>query len=233
MAVLDDAAATEWDAINRHLVTARLASATVHDARNVLQTISGMAELISMRRAADKPIDDRVIAIQQLCMELGERLDAYRAVQAERPSAVGTVDLGVICGRAIELRATSWGRTHITVANSVSEGLLVSADPPGLLRIVLNLLLNAEQALGDNGGGRITVSARVDGDLVRLVVEDSGPGVPPEEEPHLFTIARADGRLATGLWASARLAALSNGTLTWLGADGRRAAFELTLRSGG
>lgn len=227
-----DPSGGQWDAINRHLVTARLASATVHDARNTLQTISGMAELISMRRPGDKQLDDRVNAIQQLCLDLGERLDAYRSVQAERPPALGRVDVAALAARAIELRATSWGRLRIASVNAVPAGTVVNADAPGLLRILLNLVLNAERSLIDAGGGDLTISANEEAGEVTIVVDDSGGGVTTAEEPHLFQLQRADGTVATGLWTSSRLAELSGGSLTWLGPTGRRAAFALRLPSG-
>jgi signal transduction histidine kinase len=227
-----DAAAAQWDALNRHLVTARLASSTVHDARNALQTISGTAELIAMRRPDDKYIEERVTSIQTQCADLGQRLETFRAIQLERPSAVGAVNLHEIAATAIGLRETSLGRKSIAAANEIPPDMSAQGDAAGVLRVVLNLLLNAERSLVDAGGGRITMSATTDGAVVRLVVEDTGPGVSAAEEPHLFSKARADGLAATGLWASARLAGISGGALRWLGAGGRRSAFELELASG-
>lgn len=227
-----DAAAEQWDAINRHLVTARLASATVHDARNSLQTISGMAELIAMKRAGDKQIEDRVASIQQQCLDLGQRLEAFRALQLERPALVGRLDLHQLAAHAIELRETSLGRLDIATLNHIEAGTLVQGDGAGVLRIMLNLLLNAERSLVDAGGGELVASATDEAGIVRLIVEDSGAGVSEAEEPYLFTTRRADGLHATGLWTSARLAEISGGSMRWLGAEGRRSAFELTLPSG-
>jgi signal transduction histidine kinase len=229
----NEAAAAQWDALNRHLVTARLASATVHDARNALQTISGTAELIAMRRPGDKQIEDRVASIQLQCADLGQRLEAFRALQLERPPAVGPLNLHQIVSFAIELRETSLGRLNIAMVNHVPQDLAAQGDAPGVVRIVLNLLLNAERSLVDGGrGGRITVSGAADGAVTRMVIDDDGSGVSEEEAPHLFSKTRADGLVATGLWTSARLAGVSGGTLRWLGADGRRAGFELELASG-
>src|SRR5262249_53282354 len=57
-----------------------------------------------------------------------------------------------------------------------------------LQQVVLNFVVNAEQAILMSGRlpGRITVRARDDGERVLLEVEDTGPGVPPENEAKLF-----------------------------------------------
>lgn len=226
---LDDVARAQFDELNRHLVTARLASSTVHDARNALQAISGTAELITMGRAPDPQLDLRVSSIQQQCGELGNRLEAYRRIQAPSPAGTSSIRLSDLVGHAITLRRTSWGRLRITDFVSIPEEVVVKAEPAGLLRIILNLLLNAERSLVDVGGGLVSLSAELHGDLVALVIEDSGPGVSAEVAPHLFQPSGPNGRLTTGLWTSARLAEASGARVRWLGSEGRRAAFTVDL----
>jgi C4-dicarboxylate-specific signal transduction histidine kinase len=57
-----------------------------------------------------------------------------------------------------------------------------------LQQVVLNFVINAEQAITSNGAGerRITIRTREVDSAVRLEVEDSGPGVRPEDESKLF-----------------------------------------------
>jgi two-component system OmpR family sensor kinase len=226
---LDDVVLAQLDELNRHLVTARLASATVHDARNALQAISGTAELITMGRGPDPQLDLRVSSIQQQCGELGNRLEAYRRIQAPGPGGQTSIRLSDLVGHAISLRRTSWGRLRITDFMSVPDDVVVKADLAGLLRILLNLLLNAERSLIETGGGLVSLSAELHGDLVILTVEDSGPGVSADVEPHLFQTTGPNGRLTTGLWTSARLAEAGGARVRWLGAEGRRAAFTVEL----
>jgi two-component system C4-dicarboxylate transport sensor histidine kinase DctB len=108
----------------------------------------------------------------------------------------------------------------------------VKGDAVGLLRILLNLILNSERAVIDARGGLITFAAEAGPETARLVIEDSGPGVAPGVERFLFHLLGEDGRLTTGLWTAARLAALSGATISWLGPAGRPSAFELVLASG-
>ncbi len=56
--------------------------------------------------------------------------------------------------------------------------------------MLLNLLVNAEQAIGQDG--RITIRGRAAGKMVELMVEDTGPGIPADEQERIFE------RFATG-----------------------------------
>jgi len=221
--------ASQWNALNRHLVTAKLASSAVHDARNTLQAISGMAELITLGTSAARTVEDRVNAIQQHCVVLGERLEAFRALQADAPRRPAPLEIARLTAKAVELRQTTWGRAKITCAVSVPEGILVHADGLALLRVLINLLLNAEASLIAHGGGRITITVDADDEAVRILVDDDGPGVSEAEEAHLFSTTRANGEIATGLWVSKGLAEENGGDLSWRGRDGARATFVLRL----
>mgnify|MGYP000971808675 FL=1 len=75
---------------------------------------------------------------------------------------------------------------RVTLERDVASGLpAVSVDADACRQIVLNLLLNAVDALA--GEGRVRLSLSVDGDdRVLLQVTDSGPGIAPSVRAHLF-----------------------------------------------
>jgi signal transduction histidine kinase len=124
----------------------------------------------------------------------------------------------------------------------LSNGLEVRRDFPGDLpavycdpvqvgQVVLNLLTNAAQAMGDSGGV-LTLSARtVDPGTVELEVRDAGPGVPTELRDRIFeplftTKARGIG---LGLAVSRSLAEANGGSLALAASDGPGATFVLRL----
>jgi two-component system sensor histidine kinase CpxA len=70
------------------------------------------------------------------------------------------------------------------VAIDVPAGLKALAEPELLSRALSNVLRNAIRYAA--GAGPITLTARVENELVRIIVADCGPGVPPESLPKLF-----------------------------------------------
>jgi two-component system, NtrC family, sensor kinase len=70
------------------------------------------------------------------------------------------------------------------VALSIPGGTLASADPGPLSQVLINLLINAAQAM--EGKGRIELRTETVGSRVLLHVEDEGPGLPPEAQRQLF-----------------------------------------------
>lgn len=221
----------EVDLLNRQRLAARLLSATVHDARNALQGISGTAELLTMGLAdGGVQADDRVRAILRHAHWVGERLEQLLKLSLESPLQAERLDVARVCSRAIDFRKASWSRQGIS-AVLPPQGLTIQADFLATLRVLLNLVLNAETSLLLTGGGVITLTAAVVDAAMVIVIDDEGPGVSEENEPCLFTTRTHSRRLATGLAASRRLAEQMGGSITWLG-PARRSAFALQLPMG-
>jgi signal transduction histidine kinase len=201
--------------VNRLLVVTRLLSSTVHDARNSLQSISGTAELLSMALPNVDRAEERVRSVLRECGSLGERLEEYLSLLTRQADVPTRVDLRRVCANAIDLRRASWGRMRVVPVLRVPAGTVVFSSASDVLRVVLNLILNAERAITVAGGGELVLATEDrDGD-VALLMEDAGPGVSADHEPRLFeTFVRPDGGLATGLFVARYLAAQANGDVT-------------------
>jgi signal transduction histidine kinase len=70
--------------------------------------------------------------------------------------------------------------------NEVSADAVVRADRDQLFRVLLNLGSNAQEALANGSGGLITIGAWRQGDRMVIEVADTGKGVPPAAQAHLF-----------------------------------------------
>jgi signal transduction histidine kinase len=74
---------------------------------------------------------------------------------------------------------------HVTVAKEIEPGVRIMGFPGQLDQVLMNLLTNAAQAIGDKGG-TIRVTARNQDDRVLLTIADDGPGIPPDVLPRIF-----------------------------------------------
>lgn len=123
---------------------------------------------------------------------------------------------------------------HVEHAVTAANGRPVPLDPALLGRLVEELLENA--VIHGNPGGRIIVRHERLPDLLRLVVEDTGPGIAPADLPHLFEpYYRADDArtrgsgTGLGLTTALSIARLHGGTIRAANREGGGARFEVDL----
>ena len=176
----------------------RLAGGIAHDFNNLLTAILGYTELLLTNRAEDHPDRADLLEIQkagQRAAALTQQLLAFSRKQVLLPREV---DLNQIVS-GLKSMLDRLIREDITLTCNVSpEPAIVKIDPTQIEQVILNLVLNARDALPGGGDIRIEVatvpSGAVDapaehsaeGAYVRLRVTDNGVGLAPEVRAHLF-----------------------------------------------
>jgi signal transduction histidine kinase len=98
----------------------------------------------------------------------------------------GEVDLATVVRTAYDVVAPAWAQRDLAVALEVpADPVLITGDEDMLERVVVNLLSNAVKFTPD--GGHATVRLRTADDEALLEVEDTGIGIPADEQDRLFT----------------------------------------------
>ncbi|HJV05001.1 MAG TPA: HAMP domain-containing sensor histidine kinase [Actinomycetota bacterium] len=123
----------------------------------------------------------------------------------------------------------------VTARVEAEPGAYAVADPDRLLQVLTNLVTNAVRHAGPDA--TITLRSRAEGGRVRLEVSDDGPGIPPEELPHVFdrmfrgARARTDtaGGAGLGLAIAASLTEAMGGSISVASEPGRGATFTIDL----
>jgi len=223
----------------------RLAGGIAHDVNNLLTAVMGGAESVLARGATPESAEDlrEVLAAAQRGADLVRRLLAFARRQQLAPRVVALN--GAVSALAPLLRRTL-GRS-ITLRLELEEpGRCVRVDPSMLDQVVVNLAVNAAQAMPE--GGRITIATGhrtvlapepqgrttiPPGRWVTLDVADSGPGIPPEILPRLsepfFTTRREQGGTGLGLATVLGILRQSGGEITVESAPGQGATFRVWL----
>ena len=151
---------------------------------------------------------------------------------ARPPRPAGAADVAQIVARALELvRFSEKFRTVEVAISGLEQPLPVVGDASRLEQVVLNLLLNAANAM--DGRGRLAITARAipaERELVELRVEDDGPGIPEADlgrifEPFFTTTAGS----GLGLAISYGIVQAHGGTLTAANRPTGGACFTLRL----
>ena len=164
-------------------------SGVAHELNNPLATILTWAERLSQR-----PVDDQMKRGLETILSESER--AAKIVRnlltfaRKRHTTRAMVDVNQIVRETLALRSYEQSLANITVLEALAAGLpLAFADPHQFQQVLLNLIINAEQAMiGANGRGTLILRSwhDLDGDAVILEVNDDGPGVPEDLQPRIF-----------------------------------------------
>jgi len=208
----------------------RLLSQVIHDFRSPMTVISGYVQLME---ESDDPAQRRRYAEEILA-----QFEAVASMQREVLAfARGESDVFVrrvyldrfFADLARQLRHEVEGRA-VEVVLDVEPKLVGRFDTERLTRALLNLVRNAVEAMGQEGG-RVTVGARRDGAELSLFVEDTGPGIPEAVQARLFqsfVTANKEGGTGLGLAIVKRIVEQHGGTVSVDTSPGRT-RFDLRL----
>jgi signal transduction histidine kinase/CheY-like chemotaxis protein len=165
-------------------------SGVAHELNNPLATILSWAERLSQRTTLEDPVRRGLETI------LSESERAARIVRnlltfaRKRQTTRAMVDVNLVVRETLALRAYEQRVTNVTVIDALAAGLPnVFADGHQVQQVLLNLVINAEQAmLSANGRGVLVVRTWHDADQESVILEinDDGPGIPDELQPKIF-----------------------------------------------
>lgn len=113
-----------------------------------------------------------------------------------------------------------------------AAAVMVRANRVQIQQVLLNLMRNAIEALGDRPAPRrLTISACPVGDIVEVRVMDNGPGIDPAVAPSLFDpfVSTKEGGMGVGLFISRRIVEAHGGSIVVEPAAGGGAVFRFTL----
>ncbi|MGH7339318.1 MAG: ATP-binding protein, partial [Candidatus Rokuibacteriota bacterium] len=166
----------------------QLVSGVAHEINNPLQAILGFAELLQMQPHLPESAHGDLLLIQKesaRACAIIRNLAMFARQQTAEAEPVRLVD---VIRSVAELRQRRLESENIELRTEDASQRAVMAVMTELQQVVLNFVVNAEQAIVLSGRqpGRITIRARDDGDRVVLEVEDTGPGIAPEHEARLF-----------------------------------------------
>jgi len=174
-----------------------------HDLRNPLTRIGMAATLLGQGWLDDAESRNRQIeiihrAVHQMDGLIQDLLDVARMQAGQAiPVEPDVVDPAGILAESVEShRALAEERRLRLVTEVLPELPAVRADRDRLLQVLQNVIGNAIKFTPP--GGRITIGARCEASEVVFTVSDTGPGVPPEDLPHLFDAFWQAERAAAG-----------------------------------
>src|SRR5499427_9017612 len=165
-------------------------SGVAHELNNPLATILSWAERLSQRPTLEDAVRRGLETIFSESERAARIVRNLLTFARKRQTTRAMVDVNQVCRETLALRAYEQHVTNIVVIDALAAGLpQVFADGHQVQQVLLNLIINAEQAmLAANGRGTLVVRTWHDADQEAVILEinDDGPGIPDELQPKIF-----------------------------------------------
>jgi two-component system sensor histidine kinase HydH len=221
----------------KQLLLARLLARLAHEIRNPLSSLDIHVQLLE---------EDLALASPRVKEKTGSRLEIIHGelhrlenivkhfLSLAGPSSLHleTVEVARVIGHVCELLRPEAAARGVEIAMNITDApLTLTADSVQLTQALVNLVINAIQAV--EGRGRVEVGARPDerAGVLTIEIRDTGPGIPTEKQSAIFEpffTTKADGS-GLGLWIVQQIVTAHGGAVGVVnGADGG-AVFSIHL----
>ena len=208
-----------------------LAGGVAHDFNNLLTVITGHAELALLRNGADEKLKKDLVNVMEAserASRLTHQLLAFSRKQVLEPAVL---DLNEVVGDIVPMVRRIIGE-HVRIVFEPARDLPhVMADRGQLEQVVMNLMINARDAMPD--GGTITLRTGTRHAQVLLSVADTGIGIPEEIRQRIFEpfyTTKAPGKgTGLGLAMVYGIVKQSGGSIDVASEVGRGTTFSITL----
>jgi len=176
----------------------QLAGGAIHDVNNILGVISGCAQLIEMKGEKDRQL--HLGQITSGALRAGSMLRQLLMFARGDGGEFVTASLTGVAEEVAQMVKETFGKQYAVEFVAPADLPRVRADPTQIHQIILNLCVNARDAMPDGGKLTIAMEARpiaggikaimgdtpAPGQYVVISVRDYGTGIPPEVLPRLF-----------------------------------------------
>ncbi len=166
-----------------------LAGGMAHDYNNLLTAILGYSSMLLKKLQAHEPFYKPVSIIHEAAQRGAELGRKILAITRNDQRQLKPIDLNDIVRTSLELLQQSLPK-NIEIVTRLADGLpLTKADPSQMQQVIINLAVNARDAMP--GGGKLTIETSLTGasgagKMIKLSVADTGAGIDAEKQARIF-----------------------------------------------
>jgi len=162
-----------------------LAAGLAHEIRNPLAGIAGVIEIVGRDLPPDSPARTVIKDAREEAVQINRILTELLEIARPKPPQFRTSDVRSTAEHAVLFARQQAVTKRIMIELEIAEDIpLVEHDPNQINQVLLNLLLNAIQAM--DKPGKILVALAMEEDDILITVADEGKGIPPEHLPNIF-----------------------------------------------
>ena len=158
-----------------------------HELNNPLAIVVGEAALLE-EDAAGSELEEGAQRIRNAAERCAKIVQSFLAMARQKPAERAKLDVNAMLAAVMELTEYQMRSSDIAISRALADDLpRVHGDIDQLQQVIINLLINAQQALQSQvPPRRIAVSSFRDGETVAIRVADNGPGIPGDVAHRIF-----------------------------------------------
>lgn len=211
-----------------------LTAGFAHELRNPLASIKGAVEILSDEIAPDSPRRRMVEIVHTEINRLMTLLERFLSFARPQPSRLDDLRIEELAEPVIALLAHQAARSNVELRfRCARPGVRLQADREQLSAVLVNLLLNAVQAMPEGGVAELTGDYATRGrkDYCVLSISDNGPGVPDDLKETIFDpfVTTKPSGTGLGLSVATRVVEAHGGLIQVGNRDGGGAEFRIWL----
>ncbi len=215
----------------RLALAGELSAGLAHEIRNPMMAVKGFAQLLKEEITPDEQAEYTDIIIKET-VRMNRLIEELLTFARPPASGIHAVDVNTVVADTLLLFEPKAARSGIGISRALAPGLpQVNVDSERLKQVIINVLINAGQAVGDGGKIAVRTAFGPAGRSVRISIADSGVGIVPENLAKLFDpfFTTKDEGTGLGLSVAARLMESWGGKILVDSTLGRGSVFTLVL----
>ncbi len=209
----------------------QLAAGIAHEIRNPLTSINILIHSLAESFTSETPHREDLGVVEEEIHRINEIIDQFLRFAKPAPPLFEETDVLPIFEETLQLLRPQMERQRISVQKKFQSLPPVIIDREQMKQVILNLLMNAIQAMPM--GGRLELSGQLSGDLhwIQFSIKDSGIGIPPEDMDKLFDpfFSTKEGGVGLGLSIAHRIIDQHHGKIEVESTSGKETLFTLWL----
>jgi signal transduction histidine kinase len=212
-----------------------LTGVLAHEIKNPLSTVGLNLQLLQEDLAAtdghNERFRNRLSTVQRETIRLREILDDFLRYAGKLELDRHPTDMGKLLEELADFFTPQAQLARVQIRLRSSPGIVCNVDQKTIKQAVLNLMLNAVQAMSATGGDLILSAQPAEDGFAVIDVIDTGPGIPPEVIDKIFQTyySTKQGGSGLGLAMARRVAAEHGGSLSVRSEQGKGSDFSLRL----
>jgi len=214
----------------RLFAVGQMAAGLAHELRNPLASVAGAAGILQRNARLEPKHQECLEIINKESQRLNRLLTEFLDFARPRAPVYQSLAVDSLIDSVIQLAAHGVGRDTITLQKAVDPDLPpLEGDPELLKQMLLNLIINAIQAMP--AGGEVLVAASLQDTKLLIEVQDQGCGISPESRDKIFDpfFTTKDGGTGLGLPVTHQIVQQHGGILTAKANAGRGMTFSALI----